>query len=313
MDVITRMTLAAVFCLLAAGALAQEVAAPLVPKPPATDFSKVEIKTTDLGNRTYMLEGQGGNITIAVAANGVIMVDSQFAPLHGRIKAAVAQLTKQPIRFLVNTNYLPEHTGGNAEFAADGVGIIMHANAGRRLAAGAVNGLTGDKIPPASEKALPSKTYGKATTLNLRGRRAQLRHIPRAYTDGDTFVWFADANVIATGDIVTVGSRYPDIDFANGGTLNGMIAGVDVFIKLANEGTRIVPGHGPVLKKPDLIEYRDMLVSARDRMARLIAEGKSEADVLAARPFADLDAKIGVSEQGSRNFIRVVYNSIMRK
>jgi glyoxylase-like metal-dependent hydrolase (beta-lactamase superfamily II) len=313
MDMITRMILAAVFCLLAAGALAQQGADPVVPQPPATDFSKVEIKTIDLGNRTYMLEGQGGNITIALAANGVFMVDSQFEPLHGKIKAAVAQLTRQPVRFLINTHYHRDHTGGNAAFAADGVGIIAHQNASNRLAAGAVNGLTGNKTPPASEKALPSKTYGKATTLNLRGRKVQLRHIPRAHTDGDTFVWFADANVIATGDIVTVGSRYPNIDFANGGSINGMIAGVDVFIKLANEETKIVPGHGPVLRKQDLVEYRAMLATARDRMAKLVAEGRSEADVLAARPFADFDEKIGVNEQGSRNFIRVVYNSLKRK
>lgn len=316
MNSFLRVIAIAVFSLFATCTIAQQeppAASVPVPKPPATDFSKVEIRTTDLGNRTYMLEGQGGNITIAVAANGVIMVDSQFAPLHEKIKAAVAQITKQPIRFLVNTHYHGDHTGGNAAFAADGVGIIAHENTSRRLAAGTVNGLTGNKILPVSEKALPSKTYGKATTLNLRGRKAQLRHIPRAHTDGDTFVWFADANVIATGDIVTVGSRYPNIDFANGGNINGMIAGVDAFIKLANDGTKVVPGHGPLLKKADLIEYRDMLVTARDRMARLIADGRSESEVLEARPFADLDAKIGVNEQGSRNFMRVVYNSLKRK
>lgn len=316
MKMFQNLASVALFALSATCAIAQQEAAPTAsvpPKPPATDFSRVEIKATDLGNRTYMLEGQGGNITIAVASNGVIMVDSQFAPLHEKIKTAVAQITKQPIRFLINTHYHGDHTGGNAAFAADGVGIIAHENANKRLAAGAVNGLTGKKTAPASEKALPSKTYGKATTLNLRGRKAQLRHYPRAHTDGDTFVWFADANVIATGDIVSVGSRYPNIDFANGGHINGMIGAVDAFIKLANEDTKIVPGHGPLLRKSDLLEYRAMLATARDRMARLVAEGKSENEVIEARPFADLDAKVGVNEQGSRNFIRVVYNSLRRK
>ena len=316
MSLFPRVVVAAVFALFAACAMAQQepAAAPVpAPKPPATDFSKVEIKTIDLGHKTYMLEGQSGNITVAVAANGVIMVDGQFAPLHDKIKAAVAAVSKQPVRYLVNTHYHGDHTGGNAAFAADGAGVIAHENVRKRLAAGTVNGLTGNKTPPVSEQALPGKTYGKATTLNLRGRKAQLRHIPRAHTDGDTFVWFADANVIATGDIVSVGARYPNIDFANGGSISGMIAGVDTYIKLANEGTKIVPGHGPLLKKSDLVEYRDMLVMARDRMAKLVAEGKSESEAIEARPFADLDAKIGVNEQGSRNFIRVVYNSLKRK
>ena len=315
------LAVATVMVLLAAGAGAQQsepgtsvgagTAAPsIAPAAPARDFSKVQIKTTDLGRDTYMLEGQGGNITIAVARNGVIMVDSQFAPLHDKIKAAVAAITRQPIRFLVNTHYHGDHTGGNAAFAADGVGIITHENVRKRLAEGTVNGLTGNKTPPAAEKALPSKTYGKATTLKLRGRTAQLRHFPRAHTDGDTYVWFADANVLATGDIVSVGGRYPNIDFANGGSINGMIAAVDAYLKLANEDTKIVPGHGPLLKKADLVEYREMLATTRERMAKLIAEGKSEADVLAAKPFADIDANLGVNEQGSRNFIRVVYNSL---
>lgn len=288
-------------------------AIPAAPAAPARDFSKVQIKTTNLGHNTYMLEGDGGNITIAVAGNGVIMVDGQFAPLHDKIKAAVAAITKQPIRYLVNTHYHGDHTGGNAGFAADGAGVIAHENVRKRLAAGTTNGLSGNKTPPAPEKSLPGKTYGKATTLKLKGRTAQLHHIPRAHTDGDTYVFFADANVLATGDIVSVGARYPNIDFANGGNINGMIAGVDTYLKVSNEQTKIVPGHGPLLSRPDLVEYRAMLATARERMAKLVAEGKSEDDAIAAKPFADIDAKVGVSEQGSRNFIRVVYNSLKKK
>ena len=294
--------------------LAQTASAPAAPPTaapaaPEQDFSKVEIKTTDLGHKTYMLEGQGGNITIAVAANGVILVDGQFAPLHDKIKAAIASITKQPVRFLVNTHYHGDHTGGNAGFHADGVGVVAHEYVRKRLADGTTNGLTGRKTPPVPEEGLPGKTYGKAMTLQLRGRKALLQHIVRAHTDGDTFVYFPDANVIATGDIF-VQQRHPNIDFANGGSIDGMIAGVNTFIKRANDATHVVPGHGRLATRSDLVEYRDMLVAARERMAKLIGEGRSEDEVMAAKPYTDFDAKVGANEQASQNFMRVVYRSL---
>ena len=256
-----------------------------------------------------MLEGSGGNITIAVAANGVIMVDGQFAPLHDKIKAAIAAITRQPVRYLVNTHYHGDHTGGNEAFAGEGVGVVAHEYVRKRLADGTTNGLNGRKTPPVPDIGLPGKTYGKAMTLQLRGRKAQLQHVVRAHTDGDTFVYFADANVLATGDIFVVG-RHPTIDFANGGSIGGMITGLNTFIKRANEGTRVVPGHGRLATRADLVEYRDMLVAARERMAKLIAEGRSEDEILAAKPYADFDAKVGASDQASQNFMRVVYRSL---
>jgi glyoxylase-like metal-dependent hydrolase (beta-lactamase superfamily II) len=274
-----------------------------------TDFTKVEIKTTDLGDHTYMLEGNGGNITVAVAADGVIMVDSEFAPLHDKIKAAIAAVTNQPVRYLVNTHFHGDHSGGDASFAQDGAVVVAQVNVKKRLADGSVNGLTGAKTAPVSGAALPSQTYTSATKLVLKGRTAQLRHIANAHTDGDTYVWFGDANVLSTGDIVVLG-RYPNIDFANGGNIKGMIAGVDAYLKLANDKTKIVPGHGPLADKAALVTYRAMLVTARDRMAKLIKTGKSEQDAIVAKPFADYDAKLGANEQQSTNFIRVVYNSL---
>src|SRR5882672_2973044 len=296
--------------LLAGSAIAQQSPAAPATLPPV-DYSKVEIKTTDLGDNVYMLEGQGGNITVAVAKEGIIMVDSQFAPLHDKIKTAIAAISNLPIKYLINTHYHDDHTGGNEPFARDGVTIVAQDNVKKRLAAGTTNGLTGANIPPAPQGALPTDTYTNFSKIRLPGRVADLKNIPNAHTDGDTYVWFKTANVLSTGDTFTNG-RYPNIDFANGGNIKGMIAAADVYLKLTNAKSRIVPGHGPVADKAALTEYRAMLVTARDRMAALVKDGKSEADVVAAKPFADLDKKWAPTELASTNFIRVVYNSLAK-
>jgi glyoxylase-like metal-dependent hydrolase (beta-lactamase superfamily II) len=291
---------------LAGTALAQQPAAATPPPPP--DFSKVEIRTTDLGDNMYMLEGQGGNITVAVAKDGIIMVDGQYAALHDKIKAAIATVSNQPIKYLINTHFHGDHVGGNEPFGKDGATTVSEVNVKNRLAAGTTNGLTGVKTPAA----LPSKTYTGALHIRLRGRVADLKHIANAHTDGDTYVWFKTANVLSTGDTFTNG-RYPNIDFANGGNIKGMISAADAYLKLTDAKTRIVPGHGPLADKAVLTEYRAMLVTARDRMAKLVKDGKSEDDVVAAKPFADLDAKWAPTELASKNFIRVVYHSLADK
>ena len=285
-------------------------------QPPAAsappDFSKVEIKITGLGDNVHMLEGQGGNITVAVAKDGIIMVDGEYAPLHDKIKAAIATFSKLPIKYLINTHYHADRTGGNEPFANDGVIIVAQENVRNRLEAGSTNGLTGAKTPPAPKAALPSDTYTNFSKIRLSGRVADLKHIANAHTDGDTYVWFKTANVLATGDTFTNG-RYPNIDFANGGNIDGMIAAADVYLKLTNARTKIVPGHGPLADKAALSAYRTMMVTARQRMQSLVKAGKSEDDVLAAKPFTDLDAKWAPTELASKNFIRVVYHSLADK
>jgi glyoxylase-like metal-dependent hydrolase (beta-lactamase superfamily II) len=279
------------------------------PLAPAPDFDKVVIKTTDLGNKTYMLEGEGGNITVAVANDGVIMVDSQFAPLHDKIKAAVAAISSQPIRYLLITHFHRDHTGGNEAFGKDGATIVAHENVKAVLASGSRNGLTGNIVPPAPPIALPKETFKDTMTVRLQGRAAELRHLANVHTDGDATIYFADANVLATGDIVVFG-RYPNIDFAYGGSIDGMIRGVDEVIAFAKDDTKIVPGHGALGTKAMIREYRQMLVDARDRIQKLKAAGKSEDEVVAAKPNADYDAKLRMDERSIGNFIRVVYRSL---
>lgn len=283
------------------------------PPPPLVDMSKVEIKTTPLGNNTYMLEGMGGNITVAVGNESVLMVDGQFAPLSDKIKAAIKTISPLPIKYLVNTHFHGDHTGGNENFAKDGVTIVAHDNIRLRLAAGFKNGLTGNFTPGRPAEALPKETYlGGSLTLDTGGRKAQLTYIANAHTDGDTWVYFADANVLSTGDTLNNLKRYQNIDFGSGGDVRGMIRAMDAFLKASNDSTKIVPGHGPLATRADVVEFREMLVTSRDRIEKLFNEGKTEQEVVALKPLADLDAKWAANEQQATNHTRNVYNSFKR-
>jgi cyclase len=307
-----RIALAA----LASAALFAGAASAQQPQPnpaPFIDWEKVQIKTIDLGNKTYMLEGQGGNITVAVGTDGIIMVDGQFAPLSAKIKAAVAAISPLPIKYLINTHFHGDHTGGNENFAKDGTIVVAQDNIRLRLAAGTKNGITGQTTAPVPAGGLPKQTYvGGSINLQVGGRTAVITHVQNAHTDGDSWVYFADANVLSTGDTCNNTKKYQTIDFANGGDIRGMIAANDAFLKIANDDTKVVIGHGPLAKKSDIVEFRTMLVTARDRIEKLFNEGKSEAEVVAARPLADLDAKWALNDANAVAFTRMVYNSFKR-
>jgi len=275
------------------------------------DFSKVEIKTTELGNKTYMLEGQGGNITVAVGTDGIIMVDSQFAPLHDKIKAAITKISPLPIKYLINTHYHGDHVEGNELFQKEGATIVGHDNLRIRLAAGTTNLFNGNKTPPAPAGRIPTVTYQVGDMkVEVGGRVAELRHVINAHTDGDTWVYFPDANVLALGDTFSRG-RYPNIDWSNGGGIEGMVLASDRYLKAANDNTKIVPGHGSLATKADLQDFRNMLATARDQVKKLYDEGKTEQEVLAMDPLADLNVKwaqpTGLGSAPS--FLRNVYNS----
>ncbi len=280
------------------------------PTPPVgPDFSKIEVKTTDLGHNTYLLEGAGGNVTVAVGKDGIIMVDGQFAPMHDKLKAAIEAKSKLPIKYLINTHFHGDHTGGNEGFSKDGVAVIAHDNVKARLAAGTTSNTTGAKTPPRPD-ALPKFTYSDKTTAKVKGLVAELTHPVAAHTDGDTFVYFRKAKVLATGDTFT-SDRYPNIDWLNGGGIDGVIRAADTYLIIARKKTKIVPGHGPLADRARLVEYRAMLGTARDRMQKLIKDGKTEDEVQAMKPFAaDLDKKWALNEQAAKNFVRVVYKSL---
>jgi cyclase len=306
------IVLALAATLLAATAHAQQAPA-TPPAAPFIDWEKIQIKTTDLGHNTYMLEGQGGNITIAVGTDAIIMVDGQFAPLSDKIKAAIKAVSPLPIKYLINTHFHGDHTGGNENFARDGVTVVAHDNIRVRLAAGTVSGLTGAKAAPRPAEALPKESYvGGSIDLNVGGRQAKLTHIANAHTDGDTWVHFADANVLCTGDTANNLKRYQNIDYMNGGDVRGMIRALDTYIKVANDQTKIVVGHGPLASRADLVVFRDMLVTSHDRIKKLFDEGKSEQEVIDSKPLADLDATWGNNPAHAMGHTKNVYNSFKR-
>jgi cyclase len=270
-----------------------------------TDYSKVEIKTDKIAPNFYVLNGSGGAIGVLAGPDGVLMVDSQFAPLSEKIVAAVKQISNAPIRFLINTHVHPDHTGGNENLAKMGAVIFAREELRNRLAhpAPAANGTPGTPAPTA---ALPVITYSSPLTFHMDGEDVQAIPIPKAHTDGDTLVYFPNNNVIMIGDYVRT-IQYPNIDRANGGSLNGMLAGIDAAIKLCNAQTKVVPGHGDVTDRTGLINHRDMIIAIRDKIAPLVAQGKTLQEVLAAKPTADFDAKVPQSNTTIERFVTQVY------
>ena len=269
------------------------------------DFSKVEIKTTKLADNFYTLDGQGGTIGVLTGPDGIFMVDTQFAPLSAKIAAAIKQISNQPVKFIVNTHVHPDHTGGNENFAKMGAILISRNELRDRLAhpVPAANGTPGTPAPAA---ALPLITYEGQLTFHMDGEEVRLIPIPRAHTDGDTMVYFPKADVLMTGDFYR-SVQYPNIDRANGGSLNGLVDGLGRIIGLAGPNTKIVPGHGPVVNRADVMAHRDMVLAIRDKVSQLVSQGKSQDDVLAAHPTADYDAKVPNSKETTDRFVTQLY------
>jgi glyoxylase-like metal-dependent hydrolase (beta-lactamase superfamily II) len=299
-------------------ALAQLTAATVLAAGPVQaqrpDPSLAQIKTTDLGRKTYMLEGQGGNILVVIGDDGIIMVDAELAPLHDGIKAAITRNSDLPIKYLVDTHFHGEQTGGNAPFHRDGAIIVAQDNVRVRLLAGTANGLSYNKSPPAAPDAIPTETYvGGTKTVAVRGREALLTHATNAHTDGDSWIYLADADVIFTGDLFYNNNRYPTIDYGNGGDIRGMVRANDAFLALARTETKIASSRGGAIAgRAEVTAFRDMLATARDRMAELVGKGMSEAEAVASKPFADLDAAWAGNERDAVNFVRMAYNSFKR-
>ncbi|HKN83801.1 MAG TPA: MBL fold metallo-hydrolase [Pyrinomonadaceae bacterium] len=239
------------------------------------DYSKVEIKVTKVAGTVYMLQGAGGNIAASIGEDGIVVVDDQFAPLAAKIEAALRGVTDKPVRFIINTHYHIDHTGGNAWFQKQAP-IIAHDNVRKRLEQGSVagNGSTKDVQAPASGDALPIFTFDHDVTVHLNGEDIRALHFPSGHTDGDSIIFFLKSNVVHMGDdFVTYG--FPFVDLESGGSVQGMITATDEVAAALPPDAKVIPGHGPLSSLDELRQFTKMLKDTQRLVQAGIKQGKS--------------------------------------
>ncbi len=271
--------------------------------------SAQEIDSVKVSDSIHMLTGKGGNIGVLIGEDGTLMIDDKFAPMTDTILTKVTKLGGSTPRFVINTHFHGDHTGGNENLGKAGSVIISHANVRKRLTVETVIKAFNKVTPPQPKAALPLITFTRDITFHLNGETVNFMHVPAAHTDGDSIVHFQDANVIHAGDTMFNGF-FPFIDTDHGGTVKGVIAAVDKLLALADDDTRIIPGHGPLANKQQLREYRDMLATAQERLVKIKAAGKTAAQAVAGKPLADLDAKWGNAMFTSDRWIEIIYDGI---
>jgi glyoxylase-like metal-dependent hydrolase (beta-lactamase superfamily II) len=275
------------------------------------DFSKVSIKTTPVAPGIHMLSGAGGNIGISSGVDGVFLVDDEFAPLTAKVLAAVKAISDKPIRFLINTHWHFDHTGGNENLGKAGTTIVAHDNVRKTMRVDQMLSAFRMKVPASPKAALPVITFNDTATFHLNGETIVVRHLPPAHTDGDSFVHFRTADVIHAGDIYFNGI-YPFIDVDHGGSIDGMIRSAGLIIDVAGQNTKIIPGHGPLSDRRQLIAYRDMLIQIRDRIKTAITDGQTLEQIIASKPLSNFDATWGKGFLDPQTFIRIVHSGMAR-
>lgn len=280
--------------------------------PPAfaqQNFDTVQVRSQKVAEGVYMLTGAGGNIGLSIGDDAVFVVDDQFAPLTPKILAAIAELTNKPVRFIVNTHWHWDHTGGNEELGKTGALILAHDNVRRRMSTEQVVEFLQRTVPPSPLGALPVVTFSDTVTFHINGDDVQAFHIDKAHTDGDAFIVWRKTNVVHAGDVfVTYG--FPFIDVSSGGSIDGLIAAVDLLLTLGDDNVKIIPGHGPLSDRAAVREYGRMLKTIRDRVHQQKSAGRSLEQTLASRPTAEFDARLGNGFIKPDQFVTMVYESV---
>lgn len=277
-----------------------------------SNFDTVQVHSLRVADGIHVLAGVGGNIGVAIGDSGVILVDDQYAPLTPKILAEVKALTPLPVRFVLNTHWHGDHTGGNENMRGAGAVVVAHENVRKRMSTEQFLEMFNEKVPPSPRSALPVVTFTDAVSFHFDGQEIHAFHVRPAHTDGDVIVHFRTANVVHTGDIFFNG-MYPYIDVASGGSVDGMVAAADRVLGMINSGTRVIPGHGPVTDRAALQNYRDMLAGARSRVMRHVAAGASLERVIAAKPTAQFDSIWGKGFFKPAQFVEMLYSDLSRR
>lgn len=276
-----------------------------------TPFDTVQVRAVPVATGVHLLTGRGGNIGVSSGPDGVFLVDDQYAPLTDRILATLRAISPQPPRFVLNTHWHGDHTGGNENLGRAGALLVAHDNVRRRMSVEQFNEVLGRRTPASAPGALPVVTFTSAVTFHLNGDTLHVFHVAAAHTDGDAIVHFRRADVIHAGDTFFNGT-YPVLDVSAGGTVDGMIRAADTILALASPTTQIIPGHGPLAHRADLERFRAMLVATRDAVRAAIESGRTLDAVLAAKPTAPWDEAWGGGFVTPERWVRSLYADLAR-
>jgi len=276
------------------------------------DFSDVEMQTILVSQGVWMLVGAGGNIGVSAGEDGVFLIDDQYAPLTDKIRAAVAKISPKPIRFVFNTHWHGDHTGGNEHLGESGALIVANDNVRKRMSTKQFLKAFNREVPASPNVALPVITYSEDVTFHLNGDTIHAFHVAPAHTDGDSIVYFEKADVIHMGDVFFE-SGYPFVDLSSGGSVQGVIDGANRALELIGPNTKVIPGHGKLSDRAGLIAYRDMLRAIVGRVAKMKAAGKSLEEIQAAKPTAEYDERWGGGFIDADRMVATVFESLEKE
>jgi len=277
------------------------------------DWSKTPVEDRDLGHGVHMLESFGGNIGVLAGDEGVLLIDAEWPQLHDKVLAAVAHISPQPVRYLVNTHWHWDHVGGDGLFGKAGVVIFSSEQTREYIEKAQATKTSPPGSPYAPDPAaIPVVTVNNGVKFHLSGQTVEIIHVPPAHTNGDLIVRFVEADVIQTGDTFFHGF-YPDIDQPHGGTIDGMIVLYDTLYKMSGPNTKIIPGHGPIANREDVREYQGMLREVRKRVAKAVAAGMTEDALIASHPLDDLDTKWGGNLIKQPYLLGIVYEELQAR
>ena len=289
-------------------ALAALLAAPLTAAA-QNDMADVEIRVEKVADNVAVLYGRGGNIGVSVGEDGVFMIDDQYAPLTDRIQAAIDTLSDEAIRFVINTHWHGDHTGGNENLGKAGAVIVAHDNVRERMSTDQFMKAFDRTVPASPRAALPVITFDDSVTFHMNGDTIDVMHVASGHTDGDSIVHFADADVLHMGDIF-FNNGYPFVDLGSGGNVKGMIEAVERGLEIAGPETTIIPGHGKVTDRAGLEAYHEMLTTITGRVRELMAEGKSVSEIVDAGVTREFDERWSGQFINAERFIGFVHASL---